>query len=106
MSNPESCSHNPAFALVFHVTGGRLGHFAAKISIDHSQREIYPGRQTTSSRDLVFFDKAQSSFDRDIGKKDMGGLIPGHGGILDRIDSLIYAAPLFLHMAAYYHDLR
>ena len=43
-----------------------------------------------------------SAIKRDRGVKDWGAMVEGHGGILDRLDSVIFAAPIFFHLARYF----
>jgi phosphatidate cytidylyltransferase len=44
-----------------------------------------------------------SAIKRDRGVKDYGTLIKGHGGILDRMDSMCFAAPVFFHIVRYFY---
>ena len=47
-------------------------------------------------------DLVMSSIKRDLGMKDMAALIPGHGGLLDRFDSLLFVGPALFHYLYYF----
>lgn len=46
-----------------------------------------------------------SAIKRDRGVKDWGHLIAGHGGFIDRLDSVLFAAPVFFHLVRYLYDV-
>lgn len=95
------------------TVSGALGALAiTTIAVTLLARPIFAGTQMEALPLLIglgvivsvagqFGDLMLSSIKRDIGIKDMGVAIPGHGGVLDRFNSLLLVAPAVFHYVGY-----
>ena len=94
---------------------GAVGGVAGTILLTLLYCFIFQGRMGTTNRDIAFFtgicavgavismigDLTASAIKRNYDIKDYGKLIPGHGGIMDRFDSVIFTAPIIYYLAFY-----
>ena len=79
------------------ILGGRL-----PVKIDYVALTVY---LLTASVISQFGDLSMSAVKRNFGVKDYGKVLPGHGGILDRFDSVLLAAPFAYMMFQIYFPI-
>ncbi len=93
---PEVSPNKTIEGAVGSVIGGGLGAlFLRSILMGHIPiwRAVLLGLAVGSA--TIVGDLVESMFKRDAGAKDSGGIIPGHGGILDKLDGALFAGPVF-----------
>jgi len=86
------------------VIGGILGVLLAKVLFDISTMSFLCAAATGIVLGLTTLtgDLIESMFKRDAGVKDSGTLMPGHGGIFDRIDGMLISGPVLYFIVRYF----
>jgi phosphatidate cytidylyltransferase len=99
LASPKKTWEGSVTGILFACLGGMIVHFSLL-------------RETSLWKAIVFAflihavaqisDPLESLFKRASGVKDSSNILPGHGGFLDRVDSLILAAPLFYYLLYFF----
>ena len=74
-------------------------YFAGRFLGKH---KLYPAVSPNKTWEGFFGGFVLSAIKRDRGVKDWGSMIEGHGGMLDRVDSISFSAPIFFHIVRYW----
>ncbi len=85
------------------IFGIVISHFYGDISVNFVSLSVLGA---ISSIFAQLGDLSMSCVKRDVGVKDFGKIMPGHGGVLDRFDSIMFVAPLCYYLINIYPPLR
>ena len=88
--SPKKSWEGLAGSLVAAAVGGAVGLQLAGFDVAWIWGVVFG---LTVAAAAVLGDLAESMLKRDLGVKDMSRLLPGHGGVMDRLDSILFAAP-------------
>ena len=102
MASPNKTIEGVIAAVIFAGLGGILAKLLFPLSVTLLQAAVTGAAMGLLSQ---LSDPVESLFKRAGDEKDSGNLLPGHGGVLDRLDSYIFCAPTLFYLVKYFWKL-